>query len=407
MSSFTWLDYSEHERRKMLDVVDQFRERDTRDELGLGSIRDSFADQLFPGTSTIMTRARYFLLVAWTYQRLESKQVSSAQIASRARRAETELIDVIEESDDHDGNIGRFAKTTLKRLPSSVYWQGLGVWGIRAFAGSQSQYHRSLDRHYLLASRHGRRTQERDEEHDDLASSNWHAGLLPAPADFPDRCSLSLSRAEAEYVAERIRLSPLCAGSLLAELVARGRSGDTVEFAWEHPDVGELPAKLRELLLHARNFSEVMHGAALLYNLILAEQAKWKDGIATYREALATWAKTLVTRARVFSEWNRQRFWEIVRIGNPRISAGSQAFVTAWIDLALAGDAARIHRSQPAWTLIRDREKRLKRSLARIDNPRAQELWNGDSGSGQLEFRWRISQRLLTDIFDGMEAKDA
>ena len=34
MSSFTWLDYSEKERRKMLEVVDLFKERDTRDELG-------------------------------------------------------------------------------------------------------------------------------------------------------------------------------------------------------------------------------------------------------------------------------------------------------------------------------------------------------------------------------------
>jgi 2-keto-3-deoxy-6-phosphogluconate aldolase len=25
------------------------------------------------------------------------------------------------------------AKNTLKRLPSSVYWQGLSVWGIRSF----------------------------------------------------------------------------------------------------------------------------------------------------------------------------------------------------------------------------------------------------------------------------------
>jgi len=27
----------------MLDVVDQFREHDTRDELGIGSVRDAFA----------------------------------------------------------------------------------------------------------------------------------------------------------------------------------------------------------------------------------------------------------------------------------------------------------------------------------------------------------------------------
>jgi Family of unknown function (DUF6361) len=45
-----WLDYSERERRKMLDVVDLFREHDTRDELGIGSVRDgfpSFSSRLF------------------------------------------------------------------------------------------------------------------------------------------------------------------------------------------------------------------------------------------------------------------------------------------------------------------------------------------------------------------------
>jgi hypothetical protein len=55
-STFTWLDYSEHERRRMLDTIELFGERTTRDELGLGGIRDAFTDQLFPGTSTIQTR---------------------------------------------------------------------------------------------------------------------------------------------------------------------------------------------------------------------------------------------------------------------------------------------------------------------------------------------------------------
>ncbi|MDR3405888.1 MAG: DUF6361 family protein [Chthoniobacter sp.] len=167
MSSFLWLDYSERERRKMLEVVDLFKERKTRDELGLGAVRDSFADQFFPGTSTIMTRARYFLLVAWTYQRLEQKRVPSAQFSDKARKAETDLIEAIERSDDREGNIGKYAKTTLKRLPSSVYWQGLGVWGIRAFPGSQSQYQRSFDRHYAQLRRHRKRIEERDVEHDD------------------------------------------------------------------------------------------------------------------------------------------------------------------------------------------------------------------------------------------------
>jgi len=145
MSAFVWLDYSERERRKMLDVVDLFGEHDTRDELGIGSVRDAFADILFLGTSTIMTRARYFLLVPWTYQRLERLRVRSAEMAARARQAELNLVEPIERSDDNDGNIGKVAKAALKRLPSSVYWQGLNAWGIRSFSGAQVQYHRSLD----------------------------------------------------------------------------------------------------------------------------------------------------------------------------------------------------------------------------------------------------------------------
>jgi len=110
MSAFVWLDYSERERRKMLDVIDMFREHGTRDELGVGSVRDAFADMLFPGTSTIMTRARYFLLVPWAYQRLEKSRVRSAEIAARARQAELNLVEPIERSDDNDGS----ASTSVK-----------------------------------------------------------------------------------------------------------------------------------------------------------------------------------------------------------------------------------------------------------------------------------------------------
>ncbi len=49
-SYFSWMDYSERERREALDVIDLFSEQDTRDELGIGTVRDAFADLLFPGT---------------------------------------------------------------------------------------------------------------------------------------------------------------------------------------------------------------------------------------------------------------------------------------------------------------------------------------------------------------------
>jgi hypothetical protein len=407
MSAFVWLDYSEREQRKMLDLVDLFKEHDTRDELGIASVRDSFADQFFPGTSTIMTRARYFLLLAWTYQRLEQQRVSSAQISARARRAETDLIEAIERSDDKDGNIGKYAKTTLKRLPSGIYWQGLSVWGIRTFAGAQIQYHRSLDQYYAQLNRHSRRTAERDVEHDDLVAPNWHAGLIAPPEDFPHECSLRLRRADAEYLSERIRLSPRCVGSLLAELVTRRQNNESVDFVWQLPFIAELPPKLRELLEHARNFSELMHGAPLLYNLILAEQEHSDEGVSTFRRRFSKWKQLIAGRPLVFAEWKRARFWELANTGNPRISSPTYDFINSWWDFALGADAVSLRESPAVRALIRDRELRLKKNLARIGNPRARELWNGDSGSAQLEYRWGISQRLLADIFEGFERPDA
>jgi hypothetical protein len=68
---FIWVDFAEDDRRKMAGVIALFNEKDTRDELGLGSIRDTFADWLFPATSTIQTRARHFLFVPWIYQKVE------------------------------------------------------------------------------------------------------------------------------------------------------------------------------------------------------------------------------------------------------------------------------------------------------------------------------------------------
>ncbi len=107
----------------MLEVVQLFAEQTTRDELGLGSVWDAFSEMLFPGTSTIQTRARYFFFIPWIYQALEHKRIPSARFAAEARRAEVALIRPLVESAAPDGTIGRGAREALQRLPSSVYWQ--------------------------------------------------------------------------------------------------------------------------------------------------------------------------------------------------------------------------------------------------------------------------------------------
>ena len=160
MSAFVWLDYSERERRKMLDVVDLFGEHDTRDELGIGSVRDAFADMLFPGTSTIMTGARYFLLVPWTYQRLERSRVGSQKWRRSRGGAELNLVEPVERSDDNDGNIGQSGENGPETSSQQRLLAGADCMGIRSFNGAQVQSHRSLDRYYVQLAQHGGRRSE-------------------------------------------------------------------------------------------------------------------------------------------------------------------------------------------------------------------------------------------------------
>src|SRR5438876_719865 len=146
MSTFAWIDHSEKQRRQIQEAIDLFREKDTRDELGIAGIRDAFADVMFPGTSTIQTRARYFFFVPWMYRNFEEKGTAAAAVGKTARDFEIGLIDVLAKADDHAGTIGIEARHTLQRIPSSVYWNGLKTLGFFRASGSQAEYHRSFDR---------------------------------------------------------------------------------------------------------------------------------------------------------------------------------------------------------------------------------------------------------------------
>ncbi len=398
-STFTWLDHSEYERRKMLDVIELFRERDTRDELGLGTIRDAFADLFFPGTSTIQTRARYFFIVPWMYLELESKRVASAAVADRVRKYEISLIDALLESGETDGVLGRVAGISLQRLPSNIYWQGVGILGIRLFPGSQPQYHRSLDRFYLLKGR-----QAHDDDGEPVGSAlegNWHPGLPEPPGEFPRKASLKLTRMEARYLRERI--TARAPDSLFRFLAERGREVEELDFPWQHPQSAEFPARCLEQLRHARNFSEAMHGASLLYNLMLSNMAAKDELVSEYEQRLKEWAVAMRSRHVEFLSWDRARFWQIVSSHGARVSRGTRLFVESWLELVSADESpGRSAAGNKARNLVHERERALKRSLARLDNRRALELWSGAAGTAQLNYRWRIAQRILNDIYQGV-----
>ena len=222
-ATLTWLDHDASDRDRMNRILALFRERDTRDELGVGVIRDLLADELFPGTSTIQTRLRYMLFVPWIYKQLEEGEWGSDDLSREARKREVALVKVLSESDDTDGVFGKRAGGDLKRLPSSVYWAGLGLWQIRRFEGSQEQYNAAIDDIYeLRKTRHrvsemARRRGEGSDATNGVSAVTWHSKLPAPPPDFPDGVGIALTQDEAHFIQDQIITSQ--PKSLLARVV--------------------------------------------------------------------------------------------------------------------------------------------------------------------------------------------
>lgn len=404
-SSFTWLDYSAQDQRKMLDVISLFKEQTTRDELGIGTIRDAFADLFFPGVSTIQTRARYFLFIPWIYQDMIRRKTSSQQVSARLRQREVELINILVETTDSDGTIGKVARASLKRLPSNIYWFGLGCWGIYRYGVSQQEYHQFFDQ----LNRSSRRTLYSDEGTViGTEGPEWDPLMPPAPDDFPKNMSFGLTEEEARYLADRI--AQWHPRSLLTHLVQQTGQTELLKshFAWEHPQLNEFSSPLREHLHYAQIFSETIHGAALLYNLMLAEAKPDEKLIESYRAALQQWATRLSNHAKDFQQWDQKTFWGLVNQQAGQVSWKTQSFVNQWFDLATKPEiAVCIADNREAKNLIHDREAALKGKQARLDNPRALELWLGNAGADQLNFRWPTVCTILTDISKGLAQKEA
>lgn len=393
MSTFAWIDGSADDRRRVLDAIEKLKETDSRDELGLATIRDGFSNELFPGTGTLQTRAAYFLFVPWMYQHLQRRQVSNRDVAQASRKEELRLIGALLQSVDQLGVIGSVARDSLKRPPSSIYWNGLQTWRIFERPLSIDEYHRQFE--FFSEEAGG----ARDDDRQLVEGSNrrdWHAALPSAPEEFPRKASFTLRRADRDFLSERIFLTH--GRSLLAWLLRHARTldGDT---PWEHPQAAEFPAHIQQALTHAQNFSDTMFGAPYLYNLMLAEKAGGEQDSAKlrYQEALEEWGVRMRARAAELAQWSLPGFWAhlapLVRVSN-----GTVDFVRNWIELRGWEDPARLVSDGTARRLIEERERRLKGTRARLQNQRALELWTGDAGLRRLVYRWPAATRIIADL---------
>jgi hypothetical protein len=389
-SAFAWLDFSDQDRKRALDALDMFRDEETRDELGLGVIRDAFADRLFPGTSTVQTRVRYFLFVPWLFRVL--RPGDRERFAQRTRQLQDQLRRSLMKGGESLGVIGYLAGGNVRRLPSSVYWRGLQRLAVLRFNGSEADYGRQL------------RSAEpslRNDDGEPVAGADrtvWDARLPNAPEGWLDATNFKLSPEESGYLIDQVSFA--APSSLLAHLLHVAGPPSETNFPWEHVPPAQLPQALSEEVNHAQNFSEGMHGASLLYNLMLAREKGSDDLVQQYEEWLAQWWEGLKQRSGAFGEWNRSRLWGLVAAWGARVPPPTYNFVETW--LSATGTAHRVETilsDRQLHDLIRHRERFLKRARARLGNPRALDLWNGRSGVGQLDYRWgRPVRQMLQDM---------
>lgn len=64
MSALGWIDFSSEDSAKVLRVLDLLSDNGGVDKLGIGVVRNLFADRMSPGISTVQTRPKYFTLTA-------------------------------------------------------------------------------------------------------------------------------------------------------------------------------------------------------------------------------------------------------------------------------------------------------------------------------------------------------
>jgi hypothetical protein len=282
----------------------------------------------------------------------------------------------------------------VKTLPSTIYWNGLDRLGVLTTSMTPR----------AVAQLAGPSVDEEDEL--EFRSGNpWHPTLPDPPPGFPNEHSggFELTRTEAEWLKERIVVR--ADGTLFAHLVGGPRLADADE-PWLEPSALEAGEPIRSLLEHARRFSLLVHGASLLYNLLVGEAYEHKgftqvDGPASaYREALSQWATRMDEEPA--GTWDWPAFWLTVASGSARVPPAARTFVESWVDGVAEHGASGVADVADLRRMVETRVSRLRGGRSVLANEKLLALWGGSSGSSALMFRWGTVRRLVLDVQEGL-----
>ena len=281
-----WIDFSKSERSKVLSILDSLSEPGTLDELGIAPIRDGFSNIFFPGTSTVQTRAKYFLIVPYVLNDLERRRETNyrdvLRLLDSTERQCAEIL--IENGEDTDRVIGiRSLRQNkwVKRTPASIYWAGLRIYGIlKAGNLSLTEFANIMchkNKRFLDTKKLGHYTNS-DEETDTDDKDAGNAYYLPSwnlpkySENWLETLDINLTREEGAFLKERIVTS--CGDSMLANILQNERIEEIIaceSFQELKSLVKFFPEKMQFDYYLAYDFSNFVYVLRILYNIIVSE----------------------------------------------------------------------------------------------------------------------------------------
>ena len=225
-----WIDFSKTDRDKVMDVLNLLSEQGVLDELGIAQIRDGFANLFFPGTTTIQTRAKYFLMIPYIFKNLESKNSKDfSNLKKELEKLEKNCAKALLKKDEKDlkddeGVIGKQSVPQgkwVRRPPSNIYWAGLKTYGIFTEDISIDQYLRNICLRNSLKENLSKSGYSKDssvEGHDDkgagdIQSSHFWNSEIKYDEDWLQKLRIELTKEESDFLKKQIIGS--CPGSML------------------------------------------------------------------------------------------------------------------------------------------------------------------------------------------------
>lgn len=290
-----WVDFSAEARKQARDALAALEEKGAVDELGIGILRDAFADALFPGTSTIQTRAKYFALVPCCVRL--ALETTKGRVRAELREIEKKCCAQMWKECGYNEDARVIGRRNLKRgewilrTPSEIYWAGLRTMGILRTdtpRGVWLSHSARLAMESRGAGKRGSQREEGVEDDEDTHLSGWLGDWeLPGEVyqDFSkayekEVLSPDLTANEAVFLEERIRSAEGTKDSLLAWCLENGvpdGMGDERAASEGQSPFGRFARRIRrrvtgpiaEWIDLALAFNRLVFPAKVLYNKML------------------------------------------------------------------------------------------------------------------------------------------